>query len=135
MDGLVIKPKWADLILSGQKMWEIRGRLTHKRGTIGIIKSGSGKVFGTVELTDCIPCTVGRFMAYVEKHCIEDPKAAFHYNQAWAWAVKNPIIFPEPVPYNHPRGAVIWVKLPEGGEYERIIPNPSTSREYDQYGS
>lgn len=111
MEGLIVKDKWADLILSGQKTWEIRGSRTHKRGTIGIIKSGSGKVFGTVELIDCIPCTVGRFMAYKEKHCIKEQKMAFHYNQAWAWVVKNPVIFSEPVPYSHPQGAVIWVKL------------------------
>lgn len=44
MDGLIIKPKWADMVLSGFKPWEIRGSRTHKRGTIGIIKSGSGLV-------------------------------------------------------------------------------------------
>lgn len=132
MDGLIIKPKWADLILNGQKIWEIRGSRTTKRGTIGIIKSGSGMVFGTVKLTNCIPCTVGRFMAYKQKHCIEDERAAFHYNQAWAWVVKNPLIFPEPVPYKHPQGAVIWVKLPEGGIYEHAIPNSSTGCADDQ---
>ncbi len=77
MDGLIIKPKWADLILTGQKTWEIRGSRTNKRGTIGIIKSGTGKVFGTVELTDCIRCTVRRFLAYGDEHCIEDPKQHF----------------------------------------------------------
>lgn len=39
MQGLITKPMWADMILSGAKTWEIRGSRTHKRGTIGIIKS------------------------------------------------------------------------------------------------
>jgi len=38
MNGLIIKPKWADLILSGKKTWEIRG----------------SQIFGTVDLVDCI---------------------------------------------------------------------------------
>lgn len=50
MKGLIIKSKWADLILSGEKTWEIRGSQTHQRGRIGIIKSGTGKIFGSVEL-------------------------------------------------------------------------------------
>ncbi len=54
MKGLIIKPKWADLILSGDKTIEIRGSRTKIRGEIGIIKSGSKKVFGTVELMDCV---------------------------------------------------------------------------------
>ncbi|MCP1133362.1 ASCH domain-containing protein [Paenibacillus polysaccharolyticus] len=55
VNGLIIKPNWADMVLSGTKPWEIRGRRTNKRGTIGIIKSGSSKVFGTVNLVDCVP--------------------------------------------------------------------------------
>lgn len=114
MKGLIIKPHWADLILSGKKTWEIRGSRTHLRGRIAIIKSGTGKVYGTVELTDCIPCSIGRFKTYKDKHCIEDSNVAFRYNQAWAWVVKNPIIYPEPIPYKHPQGAVIWVNLEDG---------------------
>jgi len=50
MNGLIIKPEWADLILSGKKTWEIRGSQTHIHGTIGIIKSGSGLIYGRVDL-------------------------------------------------------------------------------------
>lgn len=119
MKGLIIKPHWADLILQGIKTWEIRGSRTRIRGRIAIIKSGTGQIYGTVELTDCIPCPVGRFKAYKNKHCIEDGSIAFLYNQAWAWVVKNPIIYPEPIPYKHPQGAVIWVNLSiEDGDKE-----------------
>nr|WP_239617663.1 ASCH domain-containing protein [Cohnella mopanensis] len=38
---MIIKPKWADLIHSGEKTWEIRGKWAEARGTIFIIKSGS----------------------------------------------------------------------------------------------
>ncbi|WP_028589438.1 ASCH domain-containing protein [Paenibacillus massiliensis] len=113
MQGLIIKPKWADLILDGFKTWEIRGSRTHKRGTIGIIKSGSGKVYGQVDLVDCLPCPVDVFGANFNKHCIKDTRVAYHYNQAWAWVFANPVKYPEPVPYVHPQGAVIWVNLGE----------------------
>ncbi|OAB30221.1 hypothetical protein PMSD_20775 [Paenibacillus macquariensis subsp. defensor] len=56
MNGLIIKPKWADLILSGKKTWEIRGSQTHIHRTIGIIKSGSGLIYRRVDL-DCMPLT------------------------------------------------------------------------------
>ncbi|WP_081970167.1 ASCH domain-containing protein [Paenibacillus sp. FSL P4-0081] len=128
MDGLIIKAKWADLILSGGKTWEIRGSRTSKRGSIGIIKSGTGKVFGTVELLGCIPLTMFVWDANQDKHLV--PYADINYKTPYAWVMGNPVIFPEPIPYIHPQGAVIWVKLPEGGCYE----HSSAGAEYDQYG-
>ncbi|MGP4062271.1 hypothetical protein [Halobacillus sp. H74] len=32
--------------------------------------------------------------------------------------MENPIIFDEPVPYQHPQGAVIWVDLKKAGAWE-----------------
>lgn len=46
MDILVVKPYFATLILRGEKTWEIRGSNTHKRGLIGIAKSGTAKYMG-----------------------------------------------------------------------------------------
>lgn len=111
MDGLVIKPKWADMILSGVKTWEIRGSKTHKRGTIGIIKSGSGLVYGTVELMSCVPLTMYNWEINKDKHHVS--YADIDYKTPYAWVMGNPIIYPEPVPYKHPQGAVIWVRLPK----------------------
>ncbi|ULO08919.1 ASCH domain-containing protein [Paenibacillus sp. 19GGS1-52] len=115
MKGLVIKQKWADQILSGIKPWEIRSRITHQRGTRGIIKSGSGLVYGTVDLTDCIKLTLKDFEDNRDKHRIPASESSIvhHYKELFAWVVGNPQIFPKPIPYNHPQGAVIWVNLPE----------------------
>lgn len=42
MDGLIIKKKWLDLILSGKKTLEIRGCSTKKTGVpIYLLESGS----------------------------------------------------------------------------------------------
>jgi hypothetical protein len=114
VNGLVIKPKWADLILSGDKPWEIRSGVTHKRGTIGIIKSGSGLIYGTAELTDCINLSLQDIADNRDKHLIPaDETILNRYKKIFAWVFKNPIMYPEPIPYIHPQGAVIWVRLPD----------------------
>ncbi|MFB9330046.1 ASCH domain-containing protein [Paenibacillus aurantiacus] len=113
MKGLIIKPYWADLILSGQKTWEIRGSRTHQRGRIGIIKSGSGEVCGSVDLVDCIPIhdndDPDMLIANQDKHHV--PFGAIPYRKPWAWVLENPTVYTDPVPYKHPLGAVIWVNL------------------------
>ncbi|MGP4062272.1 ASCH domain-containing protein [Halobacillus sp. H74] len=53
MNGLLVKSPWIDLLLTGKKRWEIRGVNTKKRGRVGLIKSGSGMVFGTIDIVDC----------------------------------------------------------------------------------
>lgn len=68
MKGLILKPHWADLILSGEKTIEIRGNNTKIRGTIGIIKSKSGSVFGTVDLYDSIFLTKELYEGLLEIH-------------------------------------------------------------------
>lgn len=113
MKGLIIKPKWADLILDGRKTWEIRSRQTHLRGRIGIIKSGSGRVYGTVDLVDCIPIhgedDPDLLVANQHKHHV--PLGAIPYRKPWAWVLQDPVIYEWARPYDHPQGAVIWVNI------------------------
>ena len=33
------------------------------------------------------------------------------YRQTYAWVLEKPRILKRPVPYQHPSGAVIWVRL------------------------
>jgi hypothetical protein len=114
MNGLVIREQWAALILSGEKTWEIRSRVTHQRGTIAIIKSGTGLIYGTAELTDCIKLSKVDFEESRDKHCIPAGAASeivMHYKERFAWVFENISKLPEPIAYTHPQGAVIWVKL------------------------
>ena len=47
MYGLIIKKKWLDLIMSGQKTLEIRGsRTSHAGEEIALLESGSQKIRG-----------------------------------------------------------------------------------------
>ena len=111
--GLVIRSPWIEKILQGKKIWEIRGRNTKIRGLIGLIKSGSGQVVGTCELKDVIEIfTLDELQRNPKKHRIplEDLKR-FPYKHTFAWVISNAIPLKKPIPYKHPQGAVIWVKL------------------------
>lgn len=110
MKGLIIKEPWIDLILNGEKTWEIRGSRTKLRGEIALIKSKSGKVFGTVEIADCIELDLNIYQDSYRYHCIQET-TLLPYKRTYAWVLKNPKRYFEPVPYKHPQGAVIWVNL------------------------
>lgn len=124
MKGLIIKSPYLEKILHGEKTWEIRGGNTKIRGKIALIKSGSGLIFGTVELIDSKKISLQEYRKSEKYHCISK-ESCFkpHYKNIHAWILSNPIMFLEPIPYIHPQGAVIWVNLErnqnmEGGYYE-----------------
>lgn len=110
MDGLIIKEKWLRLILSGLKSWEIRGSRTNKRGTIYLIQSGSSHIMGQVDIVDCIELTKERYEENRGKHCIGAGWESLPYSVPYAWVLENYVQYQKPIPYNHPQGAVIWVK-------------------------
>ena len=51
--GVVIADPWIDHILQGSKNWEMRSRATAMRGWFGLIRRGSGQVFGLARLVNC----------------------------------------------------------------------------------
>ena len=112
MKGLIIKSPWIELILQGRKTWEIRGSNTSIRGRIALIKSGSGLVYGTVDLIDSKPLSLDEYQQATAYHHIQDCSVA-PYNRIHAWVLANPGKWAEPVPYRHPQGAVIWVNITE----------------------
>lgn len=113
MKGLILKPHWADLILSGEKTIEIRGNNTKIRGTIGIIKSKSGSVFGTVDLYDSIFLTKELYEGLREIHKvgISYEELLKIYPKPYGWCFRNAFKYDKPLKYNHKRGCVIWVNL------------------------
>ena len=112
MKGLIVKSPWIDLILSGAKTWEIRGSNTRIRGTIALLKSGTGLVLGTVELVGSRLLTWTEYQEGEAYHCIPDARhKPAPYEHIWAWELRNPTMLPAPIPYQHPQGAVIWVCL------------------------
>ena len=114
MKGLIVKPKWADLILDGKKTMELRGTNTKIRGKIGIIKSGSKMVYGTVELVEVVPILDEEtYIFYNKKHLVDYPFSNIPYKKLYGWILKKPVRYNKPIPYKHKQGCVIWVNLIE----------------------
>lgn len=113
MDGLIIKKKWLDLILSGKKTLEIRGCSTKKTGVqIYLLESSSKRVRGTCIIQSVYPISCSDWSEEQENHCVDlsykELKERYKNPHAWVLADVEPV---EDVwYYDHPNGAVIWVK-------------------------
>ncbi len=119
--ALLIRHPWIDKILANEKMWEIRGSRTSVRGRIGLIASRSGTIVGVCDLVGCVgPLTADEFRKNAKKAGMRPSEAVLsHYRRTYAWILTKPRKLKRPVPYCHPSGAVIWVKL--DGEVEQAI--------------
>lgn len=112
MKGLIVKSKWADLILNGYKAMELRGSNTRIRGTIGIIKSGSKMVYGTVDLIDCVSIrTEQEYIKYTDKHKVTYNFKNIPYKNLYGWVFENFKKYDKPIPYKHKQGCVVWVNI------------------------
>lgn len=113
--ALIIETLWIDLILSGQKVWEMRSRACSIRGRIGLIRKGSKQIVGVAELVDSLgPFTEHELRQRRDKHAITEYRLSDdEWMSKWnhAWVLKNVEALPEPVSYNHPNGAVTWVNI------------------------
>lgn len=112
--GLVIQSPWIDLILRGQKTWEIRKRRAATRSRIALIKSKSGCAVGTCRVVDCLgPLSKDQILASSDQHRIPAEKIDQYWEQGktYSWVLAEPCPLQPPIPYQHPSGAVIWVTL------------------------
>ncbi len=69
---LIMNPEWGEMILKGEKTWEVRRSATNHIERIKIAYSKTKKSFGEVNLVKCIPLTKDLFEKNVDKHCIHD---------------------------------------------------------------
>ncbi|MBO9608062.1 MAG: ASCH domain-containing protein [Paenibacillaceae bacterium] len=112
--ALVIREPYASRIVDGTKKWEIRGSGTLIRGKIAIIAGGTGTMIGSCELTDVIgPLSLDEYTLSYEQRGLRQIEACdkLPYKQTFAWVMSHAKRFRSPVAYEHPNGAVIWVKL------------------------
>ncbi len=108
--ALIVRSPWIDLILSGQKAWEMRSRSTNIRGRIGLIEQGTGLIVG-----ECVLQGVGESIKNFnigygyQLHKISDLELLDRWHIPWILSdVKR---YVKPVPYSHPKGAVVWVRV------------------------
>jgi hypothetical protein len=118
---LVVAEPWASLLVDGEKAWELRSTSTKIRGPIGIAAKGTGTIIGAVDLVDVHgPFTSLEIAAYERLHRVPAWSTSTYSGPKglYGWEVTGAVRFDTPVPYRHPRGAVIWVLLDppvEGG--------------------
>lgn len=112
MKGLIIDEPWISLITSGQKTWEMRSRNTHVRGRIGLIRKGSKSVVGVADLVGTVPqLSQAALQGCVARHRVPEDHIGEDFKHNTAWVLEHARPLRDPVPYRHPRGAVIWVNL------------------------
>lgn len=112
--ALIVREPHISRILSGEKVWELRGSKTHKRGVVGLIRQGSSLVVGVVSIVDVLPWQSDQqLLDNIDKHCV--PRARIPTGEIgkwrYPWVLEGARQLPEPVPYEHRAGAVIWVTL------------------------
>lgn len=114
--ALIVAEPWIDLILSGEKTWEMRSSINRILGWVGLIRKGSGQIVGAVRMTGAgAALTKGELLEHVERHCIPIAMIESGAIGKWTtpWYMEEAVEFSEPVPYDHPSGAVTWVSLDE----------------------
>ncbi|MCQ0987159.1 ASCH domain-containing protein [Jiella marina] len=138
--ALVIREPWIGRILSGKKTWEMRSKPTGIRGPIGLIRQGSGIVVGIARLAESLrPLDEAGYAASFDKHQIPSEMQAEVIRNWWVypWVLEDIRPLSVPVPYDHPSGAVTFVKLQES--VQRAIaeqlsnyrePTPATQPEH-----
>ena len=115
--GLFVKEPWIDLLLSGDKTWEIRGSDTKHRGPLFLIKSGTGQAFGLINLYETQKIPKEDFLKYAEHHKVYNQEVS--YKNIWAWKMEKPRIFESPVDIKLKPGAVIFLNL-EGTQFKTM---------------
>ena len=124
--AIAVRRMWANKILCGGKIWEIRGTKCHHRGRVAIAISGTGLLFGEVRVVDCIqvgqwneseglrPVGSLKDIDYIGRdankrfHQIDD-LSIVRYKKVFAWVLSDAKEYLNPIPYEHRRGAVTWI--------------------------
>lgn len=115
LSAIPIQTPMIDMILDGEKKWEIRSKFTKKIGPVALIRSKSGTVVGTATISEVIQLTPQ--LAYENTAIMGfrpiTKEEAKELDGQYAWVLKDVVKFKTPVPYKHPSGAVTWVTLDE----------------------
>lgn len=109
--ALIIKKEHLDKILSGEKVWEMRSRATSICEKIGLIESGSGLIVGECWLLGSLNPLESEFDYFINSrlHRVDDHSKLKKWK--YPWLIDLAKRYDEPIPYKHPKGAVIWVKI------------------------
>ena len=104
---LVLRQPWLDLILRGEKTMEIRSR----RVRPGLYYIGMrGVLYGRVHLKEGSKIeTEKSWQKLRRRHQVD--RQELPYERTWGFELENVQHLRAPVPYNHPRGAIGFVRF------------------------
>lgn len=108
---LIVAKPWVDYLVDGKKVWEMRSTNTKIRGWVGVVEKGTGTVVGILYVHDTkVNLSKSELISNFDKHCVdyEEKPELIKWNNAWM--VKDAVRI-SPVPYEHKKGAVIWVNV------------------------
>ena len=104
---LKIHKPWIDLILSGEKKWEIRSKPCLKHVGKTIFLGYRGEIFGKVLFDSIIKIESDEFWTEnFQKHKVNTTTKP--YKNTYAYVFKNPETFYESIKYVPKKGCVIW---------------------------
>ena len=112
--ALIIADPWIGFILGGTKDWEMRSSASSHRGWFGLIRKGTGAVYGVARLVDVGgPLSPAEMIATHQHHRIPDHMICSGEVAKWnvPWKLAEVHQLDRPVPYRHKSGAVTWVEL------------------------
>lgn len=112
LSAIPIRSPFIDEILEGTKTWEVRSKNTKKIGPVGLIRSKSGTVVGSANLSKVVEITANIGRANAGKMGMS-PSEGADCEGLYGWVLEDVVKFIKPVPYKHPSGAVTWVTLDE----------------------
>lgn len=108
--ALIIRSPHIEKILDGTKSWEMRSTKTTVRGRIALIRGGTCQIVGLATMYGSLPAlTEDRWEATREHHQVDDLERLRKWR--FPWQMIDPEKLEAPIPYQHPRGAVLWVDL------------------------
>lgn len=110
--GLIIRQPYAEWIVEGKKIWEIRKSRTRIRGEVLIISGG--KALGKAELVDVLgPFTPEELAKHGDKHLVDYPFLREYSSgkPLYAWVFKNATKFERPVEVKLKKGVQVWANV------------------------
>lgn len=88
---------------------------TSVRGIVALIRAGSGQICGICQLVGVVgPLGLDELKIHITEHRMPlESISGFSYRKVFAWVLDDAKVFSAPIPYEHPRGAMVWVRLPD----------------------
>lgn len=111
--ALIVRAPYAGYIVDGLKTMEMRSRHTNIGGRIAIAEQGAGLLIGEANLVVSVEFKPENLKNTYRQSLHKIEKKDWNLLDKWhfAWFMASATRYDKPIPYNHPQGAVTWVRL------------------------